>query len=367
MKSWRTALILIVLAVLVIAFCAPVKAQSQSIPGVVLIKADGSINPPTSLIQQVGNTYMLTGDLNTQILLQKSNTVLDGNDHILGGGGILVGSSQIMTNLTIQNFFINSGLSGVSTSNCSDITIQNNTMHGGTYILGQTSGIYLYNCSSVKVIGNVLKGYMCGIDLVASSDNIIAGNIINAQSSWTWGHYPAAIMIDVLYGEASTYASGSINNLIYDNVFQSNGNLTAINGAPFNSWDNGKIGNYWSNYLSEYPNASEVDGSGIGNTPYAIAANNVDHYPLINQSNIILPPPLASVPTTTPNVTLTPAPSSSSASGSESNISPTSSSTVPEFQIEMILPLFAAVILVSIVFIRKRVAKKSSLFVTSSI
>ena len=40
--------------------------------------------------------------------------------------------------------------------------------------------------------------------------------------------------------------------------------------SPAGQWDNGSIGNYWSDYLSRYPNATEIDHSGIGDTPYAI-------------------------------------------------------------------------------------------------
>jgi hypothetical protein len=52
-------------------------------------------------------------------------------------------------------------------------------------------------------------------------------------------------------------------------------------------WDNGSIGNYWSNYTIKYPNASEIDNTGTGDTPYIIqrdgytTVKNVDNYPLI--------------------------------------------------------------------------------------
>jgi hypothetical protein len=50
-----------------------------------------------------------------------------------------------------------------------------------------------------------------------------------------------------------------------------------------NVWDDGypSGGNYWSDYQTTYPNASEIDSSGIWNTPYVIDANNTDHYPLM--------------------------------------------------------------------------------------
>jgi hypothetical protein len=46
-------------------------------------------------------------------------------------------------------------------------------------------------------------------------------------------------------------------------------------------WDNGSVGNYWSNYKSKYPNASEIGTTGIGDTPYVIDEKNIDHYPLM--------------------------------------------------------------------------------------
>jgi len=53
-----------------------------------------------------------------------------------------------------------------------------------------------------------------------------------------------------------------------------------------NSWNNGSVGNYWSDYLTKYPNATQVGISGVWNTPYVIDANNIDHYPLMTQNTI---------------------------------------------------------------------------------
>ena len=115
--------------------------------------------------------------------------------------------------------------------------------------------------------------------MLNSSFNVIAGNVIDAKTSWTWNHYPEALMIDVRYVEGGETSGGSSNNLIYDNVFMSSGNLTNIFGSSSNRWDNGQIGNYWGDYSTKYPGVVEVDNSGIGNTPYVIDPNNVDHYP----------------------------------------------------------------------------------------
>ena len=49
-----------------------------------------------------------------------------------------------------------------------------------------------------------------------------------------------------------------------------------------NIWDNGypSGGNYWSDYAGV-----DADGDGIGDTPYIIDDNNIDHYPLMGPFN----------------------------------------------------------------------------------
>jgi hypothetical protein len=76
--------------------------------------------------------------------------------------------------------------------------------------------------------------------------------------------------------------SGSSDNAIYCNNFIGNSQQVTSDGSP-NAWDNGSKGNYWSDYATRYPNASETDSSGVWNTPYVIDSNNIDRYPLKTQ------------------------------------------------------------------------------------
>ena len=52
-------------------------------------------------------------------------------------------------------------------------------------------------------------------------------------------------------------------------------------GVLINVWDNGVEGNYWSDYEDRYPNAIELNGSGIWDTPYVIDGKNQDNYPVV--------------------------------------------------------------------------------------
>jgi hypothetical protein len=104
-------------------------------------------------------------------------------------------------------------------------------------------------------------------------------------------------------------------NLLYSNNFVNNkgalhvslsylyvmSELTPI--SPVGNWDNGTIGNYWSDYNTRYPNASKIgDLEAVGDTAYLIESKTTymfdygeetvifgrsfDHYPLIHSINI---------------------------------------------------------------------------------
>jgi hypothetical protein len=68
------------------------------------------------------------------------------------------------------------------------------------------------------------------------------------------------------------------NNNLVDNLY-------SINTLPYpyktDYLDNGKEGNYWSDY-----HGIDANGDGIGDTPYVIDANRSDRYPLIAAFNV---------------------------------------------------------------------------------
>jgi nitrous oxidase accessory protein len=94
-------------------------------------------------------------------------------------------------------------------------------------------------------------------------------------------------------------------NSFYQNNFLSNTYNAFDNSSSFaEQWNNNNAqGNYWSDYKTKYPNASESTQPGIGNTAYVIAPNNTDNYPLLNPSEKANQnqPALTKIPEAAPN------------------------------------------------------------------
>ena len=78
------------------------------------------------------------------------------------------------------------------------------------------------------------------------------------------------ITLCTIKGSNDTAAIGIVYGANYNGTITEN-NITG--GIMIWLSEGGTVDrNYWSDYLAKYPNASEVDSSGIGNTPYVFSA-----------------------------------------------------------------------------------------------
>jgi len=208
--------------------------------GAIYITTDGSVDPSTAPILNVGNIYYtFTADIHDSIVIERDNIVVDGADYTLQGTGAVDSKGIDLTGRT-------------------NVTITNINIKDFDY------GVYLYSASHSVLSQNDLTNNNCGIYLEYSSNNTLSGNgITNNQYSI------------VLYE--------SSNNSNYHNNFIDNAEQVYSYDST-NVWDDGypSGGNYWSDYEERYPDADELDGSGIWNTPYVIDENNQDNYPLMN-------------------------------------------------------------------------------------
>jgi len=171
----------------------------------------------------------------------------------------------------------------------------NNTVHGN-HVAKSTYGLRLMESSNNNTIsGNTItENTLYGVRLISSSHNRVSGNNITANNGHgIWLHESSGNNIsgnDIAYSTYGISLEGSFNNTISHNNFVNNTQQVESSNST-NSWDDGAEGNFWSDYEERYPDAEEIDGSGLWDIPYFIDENNQDNYPIIPEfpSFLLLP------------------------------------------------------------------------------
>ena len=191
------------------------------------------------------------------------NLTLTGNAE-----GVFLGDT---TNSTISHNTLSNNLYGVNVYASSGNTISENTVTNNENGIGLGSG-----SSNNSIYGNDITANSKGIFIDGSSGNNIIGNNVTNSATGIYTEYSGINII---------YHNNFINNTKqwFDIVLEPFPNVEPISVS---TWDNGTAGNYWSDYLTKYPNATEIDASGIGDTTYVIYNNNTDRYPLMKPFSI---------------------------------------------------------------------------------
>jgi parallel beta-helix repeat protein len=212
-------------------------------------------------------------------LIMKDSRVYYAGDWGGNGGISISGDGAIIENTEIVGNF-----TGISIRGSSNNRLINNRISDsvdGIIIWGPSSGnlierniisdsvytgISLLNTTDTQVISNSIeRSDVGGLEIYGGTDNLVRGNQIQGS--------PMGLVV---------WGSG---NRIYHNNFLDNGSFApsfgwgqgqAYDAYGGNEWDYQGEGNYWSDYTG-----SDANGDGIGDTPYLIPDNGVDHYPLM--------------------------------------------------------------------------------------
>ena len=211
------------------------------------------------------------------------------------------------TGISVKNLNLVGNFEGVFLGSTTNSTITSNR------ISNNLNGISFEASSNNMVTGNTITNNEKGISLRrSSSNNNIYANDITANNGT--GVYIAESASNSIIGNNITNSSRGIYteycgiNIIHHNNFIGNTKQwDDIGFTPWpiplqisiSIWDDDKEGNYWSDYADRYPNATELDGSGVWNTPYVLDEDNRDNYPLMN------PMAFPEIPeTTSPNISI---------------------------------------------------------------
>ncbi|MGA3110601.1 MAG: hypothetical protein ABSE15_01030 [Candidatus Bathyarchaeia archaeon] len=292
-KTSCALLILILLSLLVPSLIVNAKPAEN----VININSDGTLQPSNAPINRNGDIYTLTSNFSGSIAVHRSNIVIDGAYYSLNGDGAKrsagvevknnitrIPSPDEIWNVTIKNLAI------VNFDFSIDVNFGGNDTIYNDYVVNTMSdlqgGVYFWGSSCNNVTRCTISGepavYM---HFVSSQNTITQNNLVGG--------------IDLRIGGGETVDS-----------------------------------NYWSDYSTRYPLASEIGSTGVYNTPYMYNASDyvgsiTDDHPLVN------PIALVGFPKAVPNDAATTA------------------ASLPEFPAWAILFVIFAVVLAATVWVRK--------------
>jgi len=316
-----------------------INVEPVSSSGTIYIRADGSIDPPTANITTSDNiSYYFTDNNYDSVVVERSNIIIDGSGYTLQGSGSGSGFQlNSISNVTIKNTNIHAFADGFYIQWCSFITIFgnrienstrdgvlfefwccNNTIIGNTIVNSTLHGIYIMsdscnNSISENTISRSTGFFGRGISLDFNSHNnrIFANKIINNTLGMHVGAYQLNNIIfenNIANNNDGLVLSNNVTSNIHGNnitnseygiycysessrIFHNNFvNITQYIVEPgyANFWDDGypSGGNYWSDYTGvDYFSGlhqNETGSDGVGDTPYILAEDNRDNYPLMH-------------------------------------------------------------------------------------
>lgn len=236
----------------------------------------------------MNNSFGISSGLNSSVMI--TGNVISNNER-----GIYLSSidSMVSKNVITKNYF------GIDVFGAENLTIAENNIADNSY------GIFLGYSANTNVCNNNITGSN-GYDNIASRYKFGLGIRENCNNTLIYENSVQQNSIGInlqnflMEGTNPNIRNPQgLGNTVYQNNIANNSVRNAniehsypydvtgiVNGTAIVSWDNGTIGNYWSDYQSKYPNATEVDTSGIGSMVYVIDENNTDYHPLIYQVNI---------------------------------------------------------------------------------
>ena len=80
MKKAVSGIVFILLLASMLTLTFNIRTVKGDWVGIVTIRADGSVDPPTAPIATINNvTYTLTDNINGSVIVERSNIIIDGN------------------------------------------------------------------------------------------------------------------------------------------------------------------------------------------------------------------------------------------------------------------------------------------------
>ena len=252
-----------------------VSANAQPPLPIIYIRPDGSIDPTTAPIRRDGDVYTFTGDAFARLSIHRSDIVIDGAGYTLRGpyNGTVTdiwiigqGPDQPANETTVSWVIgVDQGRPDVNGLIIRDLNVKNFSI-----------GMYIWTENNT-VTGNAVSENIVGILLSGANNTLTRNYIDNNKMGIFFGvNQPGDEPLNIVLIHNSFIDNGAH----FSGCFCEGGYNT---NETIHTWDDGQEGNFWSDY-----NGTDIDGDGVGDTPYVIDAQNKDRYPLMH---IVANPP----------------------------------------------------------------------------
>ncbi|MFE3846221.1 nitrous oxide reductase family maturation protein NosD [Thermoplasmatota archaeon] len=255
-----------------------------------------AVDKNSTTIQYNGNETGITVlEINADDCIVDGFVILGNNESTklypfgsLSSIGIKVQSNNnIITNNTIQDIYY-----GIHLDNSNNTIVSNNN------ILNNDVGLYIVRSMNNKILSNnITKNSIFGVyisSLLSQSDknifkyNQISQNNIGLRIKGSLENKFEKNIVQNNDDKGFLFCCGSRNNIVFNNNIINN-SLNA-DDHYHNQWHYNKIGNYWSDYKSKYPNSIDENNDGFWDTPYIIYIINGDTkdlFPLVKSITIL--------------------------------------------------------------------------------
>jgi len=233
------------------------------------------VNCNDSLISQVNISHATSGLVmfyckNFTIIKNKFSSNVKSGIEIYNCENILISSNEIANNR---------GRGILLYYSCKFITLYNNEIHNN--FEGIVVHIEPSNNPEIFLLNNIITRNQNGICLQYCKLSVINLNLIINNDIGIWMRYNDndnnTIRNNLIKdNEIGAYITSGERNLFFNNTFIQN-SINAYDSVDNTLWDNGSIGNYWSDYSGK-----DMNDDGIGDEPYNISgtSGNIDNFPI---------------------------------------------------------------------------------------
>jgi len=286
--EWLT---IIIVATTLSHYADPIKIEANDvkISGLTITSDGGEISANGNRIQITGNTFGVNVILRGSNQLFTENTLIE-SSVFCRGTYASVSKNKVYDGIvgsdagSHDEIFANNVTGSIAIVGTSKYElVYDNTVRDGSDLY--RAGISIASIGT-SVANNTISNCSRGISQDWGYNNTVRGNVIvnnrgpalKVTEGYNFTFFqnyvadnPVGMQIDTTF---ALYQNSFVNNDLQVEILDDN--------IYFWSMDNGKIGNYWSDYTEK-----DADGDGIGDTPYIVDEQIRDNHPLMEP--VIIP------------------------------------------------------------------------------